>query len=159
MTTAADRSRAEVAYLVWADDRVLGAAQTLDATQWLRVRPQFEHMLGTQLWWMERWTGSAYTDPALPALADARTAYDASHVALTAFVAEMDEAGWARAEQWWKQWGYDYSLPVGELITQVAHHGTQHRSEIAMAFTEMGASPGDLDYLDFLAIRAGVKLE
>lgn len=157
----ADRSRAEIGYTAWADVRVLDAAAKLTPAQWETVRGQFEHMLGTQLWWMQRWTGGSDAEPqvALPTAAEACAAYDASHAALAAFVGALDEAGWLREEPWWKPWGYDHTLPVGEIVTQVAHHGAQHRSEIAMALTEMGASPGDLDFLNFAFASRGVAFD
>lgn len=158
---APDRSRAEFGYTVWADRRVLDAASKLTPDQWDTVRGQFEHMLGTQVWWMQRWTGGSHADPeiSLPTHADARAGYDASHAALTAYVAALDDAGWARAEPWWKPWGYDHTLEVGEIVTQIAHHGTQHRSEIAISLTDMGASPGDLDFLEYAFASRGIVFE
>lgn len=156
--SATDRSRAEFGYTVWGDRKVLDAASKLTAEQWQTVRKQFEHMLGTQVWWMQLWTGGSHADPeiALTTHGEACAAYDASHAALTAFVGALDDAGWSRSEPWWKPWGYDHTLEVGEIITQVAHHGTQHRSEIAIVLTDMGASPGDLDYLGYAFESRGI---
>lgn len=155
---AVDRSRAEFGYTVWGDRRVLDAASNLTPQQWERVRGQFEHMLETQRWWIANWTAGAFEESQLPAYSEARAAYDASHAALLTFVEALDEAGWARSEQWWKRWGFEHTLEVGEIITQVAHHGTQHRSEIAMALTDMGASPGDLDFLNYVYQSRGISV-
>ena len=43
-------------------------------------------------------------------------------------------------------------MALGESITQVFYHGVQHRSEIAVLLSSWGHSPGDLDYLTFLAV-------
>jgi uncharacterized damage-inducible protein DinB len=44
----------------------------------------------------------------------------------------------------WKLW---------QLMAHVALHSTQHRAEAAMALTELGHSPGDLDYGHFVDLR------
>lgn len=36
------------------------------------------------------------------------------------------------------------------ILTNVVHHGTRYRSELARLLTECGHSPGDLDLLDAL---------
>ena len=39
------------------------------------------------------------------------------------------------------------SLPRWRILTQVVLHGQQHRSEIALALTRFGKSPGEIDFL------------
>jgi uncharacterized damage-inducible protein DinB len=38
----------------------------------------------------------------------------------------------------------------GHLLTQAINHTTQHRSEVAVALTQLGHSPGDLDFVLYL---------
>ena len=45
-------------------------------------------------------------------------------------------------------------LPLWQPMLHVVNHGTQHRSEAAVLLTEAGASPGDLDLIDYLAERS-----
>lgn len=40
--------------------------------------------------------------------------------------------------------------PLWQLMLHVINHGTQHRSEAAALLTAAGASPGDLDLVDYL---------
>ena len=44
-------------------------------------------------------------------------------------------------------------MMLWDMMAHVVNHGTQHRSEAAMALTAMGRSPGDLDLLDFVNLR------
>jgi len=39
------------------------------------------------------------------------------------------------------------AAPVWQVYCHVVNHGTQHRSELARYFTELGHSPGELDML------------
>lgn len=149
MTTLSDQARLMAAYNEWANLRVIAAAEGLDAAQFDELRATFEHMLGTQVWWHSLWTGGTFIEPKLPLLADLRPAYERAHALLRAYMAELTDEGWHREEAWWKQWGYDQTLAMGETLFQVIEHGVQHRSEIAVALTSHGRSPGDLDYLNF----------
>lgn len=155
--TGADRARDDVGYITWADSRVLHAALKLEDRQWAEVREQFVHMLGTQLWWHGRWTTGEFVEPDidLPSPRAALEAYEHSHAALQNFVGELDDAACERREPWWKAYGYVNDLPLADIITQVGYHGTQHRSEIAEVLTKHGASPGDLDYLNYALARDG----
>jgi uncharacterized damage-inducible protein DinB len=38
-------------------------------------------------------------------------------------------------------------------MTQFVIHGIEHRSEVALALTQLGQSPGFLDYLAFVRER------
>lgn len=43
--------------------------------------------------------------------------------------------------------GRRYAIPLWKMMAHLAHHGTQHRSEVALALTQLGHSPGDLDLI------------
>ncbi len=46
--------------------------------------------------------------------------------------------------------GNQYQLVLGQLLTHVALHGMQHRSEAAMLLSQYGQSPGDIDFFFFI---------
>jgi uncharacterized damage-inducible protein DinB len=50
--------------------------------------------------------------------------------------------------------GKRYAIPLWHVMSHVVNHGTQHRSEIALALTQLGLSPGDLDLIVYLNPRA-----
>jgi uncharacterized damage-inducible protein DinB len=155
MTTLADHARSMIASTIWADSRILTAAEGISGEQYAQLRSQLEHMLGTQRYWYANWIGGMHTDPELPTLAEARAAYAASHDAMREFGSRLTQDEWERAEQWWLQWGVDARMALGESITQVFHHGVQHRSEMAVLLSLWGHSPGDMDYLNYLSSLAG----
>jgi uncharacterized damage-inducible protein DinB len=158
MTTISDHARSIVAYTRWADDRILDAASRLAPDDFAPLAPQLAHMTGTIRWWHARWTGGQFEEPRVESFEDARSVLTAAHDAFEAFAATLDDPGWNHAARWWKDFGYDMAAPAGEMLAQVVLHGVQHRSEIAAALTALGQSPGNLDYLFFLAARAGVEL-
>lgn len=150
MTTLVNHARSMIAATIWADNRILAAAEGISDEQYGQLRPQFEHMLGTQRYWYANWIGGTLEMPELPTLTVARAAYGASHEALRSYAGTLTDTEWDRAEQWWLQWGVDTRMAVGESITQVFYHAVQHRSEVAVLLSVWGHSPGDMDYLTFL---------
>ncbi len=150
MTTLADHARSMITATIWADDRILAAADGISDEQYAQLRGQFGHMLGTQRYWYANWTGGTFEEPALESLATAREGYAASHEALRGFADLLTQDEWERSEAWCKQWGYDARMALGESITQVFYHAVQHRSEVAVMLSLWGHSPGDMDYLTFL---------
>jgi uncharacterized damage-inducible protein DinB len=157
MSDAAN-AKLQIEYAIWTGRKLLDAASKLDDAQWADVRDTFAHALGTYRFWHALWTTPAGEpvpeDPiSLATHADAQAAYEAQHATLFAFAASLTDAGCARREAWWRHWNYEQTLPLGETITQVSHHMTQHRAEIAEILTKHGCSPGDLDYLNYAMER------
>jgi uncharacterized damage-inducible protein DinB len=145
----ADHARQLVAYNEWANGRLLDTARALTPEQFATVADGFGHFLGTQEFWYANWTGADFEEIERHTLDALAPAFEASHAQLREYFAALTDDGWHRAEQWWKRWGYEHRLPLGETLFQVVNHSTQHRSEIAVVTSQYGASPGDLDYLVF----------
>jgi uncharacterized damage-inducible protein DinB len=154
MTALYEHAQSMLAYTIWADERLLAAADGIDDAQYEQIAGQLTHMLGTQRYWYANWTAGKYVEPTLESLAEARAGYAESHEVLRAFRERLTDVEWHRREAWWKQWGYDQTMELGESITQVFYHGAQHRSEIAVLLSLWGHSPGDLDYLTYLEQNA-----
>ena len=46
-------------------------------------------------------------------------------------------------------------MPIWQVLSHVANHGTQHRSEAAEMLTAIGRSPGELDLIFYLIEKQG----
>lgn len=44
------------------------------------------------------------------------------------------------------------SRRLSDIVLHIVMHAAQHRSELAFQLTELGQSPGDLDYMKFLTL-------
>lgn len=149
-------------YGAWADKRVLNACRALDASAWQampgdqqNLRSILTHMLRAAMTWRTRFESG---DP------EARATLRPEEFPTPDALAEA----WSAEEQRMRDWLGSLSakqlaaphndrphLPLGEFILQPLLHSAQHRAEVALMLTELGHSPGNLDFLVFAAARQG----
>jgi uncharacterized damage-inducible protein DinB len=148
------------AYNRWANDKIVAIADPLsddalaaNAADGRSIIDTLAHMVGTQLFWLNNWTGvkSAW-DYKRAGLAGALTD---SHDRMDALVAATDEAGWARVIEFSFPGTPALRLPMWQTFGQVMFHGMQHRAQVAEGLTSLGHSPGDLDYIIWLLRHGG----
>jgi uncharacterized damage-inducible protein DinB len=154
------------AYNEWANKRVLEAAAGLSDEEMLRPQGvshgspgmNMLHQLGGQVGWLSTWQEGAPWVP-LPASESGRFLdnlaewYPRSDGAIREFVDSLreEDLGEPRVDR--MPGGKERTMMLWDMMVHVVNHGTQHRSESAMALTSVGRSPGDLDFLDFVDLR------
>ncbi len=153
-------------YNEWANDLVLKAASALSEEQLRResgvsmgsVVENLRHIVQAQHGWLCFWTSTEWKKlPELPSgrsMETLREWFRESHEKLRRFVESLGEEDMKRVLTDTDEQGRRHDFALWQLMAHVANHGTQHRSETAMALTAMGRSPGDLDFLDFVDLRA-----
>ena len=153
-----DEVRELFQYDRWATERILTAAEGIDAATWSAAQVVDERGLGGILVHMlgayQRWrhglaedgeTPRAERDP-LPSPTDLRVRWEAEWPAMDAWLGTLDDAWLARDDE---------GVPFGAMLRHLVNHGTQHRSEAAVLLTQAGRSPGDLDMITWLEDQAG----
>ncbi len=146
-------------YEGWANDRLLGKAANLSAAQLGQkltkgadpILPTFGHLVGADVRWFARWRGE--TPPTLspadfPTLDEVRRRWEELYPVRRAYLASLAEAALREPIRWVRERG-TVMIPRWQAMLQCANHGTQHRSEIAAMLTDLGSSPGDLDFVDY----------
>lgn len=101
---------------------------------------------------------SALLDPgAFPDLAAIRRRWNLIEGETRDFVAALTEADLARIVEYLNTQRERWAYPLWQQMIHQVNHATQHRSEVAMVLTRFGHSPGWLDFLCFLDVRAAEK--
>lgn len=153
-------------YNHWANARILDAAEKLTPEQLYApnpggfgsVRDTLVHLMETEFFWGDLiWRGQANDIdwepyefdpndyPSVPAIR-ARWAGIAS--SLLAFIDELTPEGENSPERiivWQSDAETQRRRPLWPQLPDLVIHATQHRSEIAMALTRHGSSPGEMD--------------
>jgi uncharacterized damage-inducible protein DinB len=147
-------------FTYWAHRRVLATATRLTDGQFtLRsvivgrdLRATLVHTLDTELSWRLRLQGRPEDEwrktlPAsdyrnVAALVDHWTRDEAE---MRAWIAGLDDATLARSADL----GAKEQYPVWHYLIHIVTHSQQHRAEAAQLLTQLGHSPGDLDFLDY----------
>jgi uncharacterized damage-inducible protein DinB len=162
----ADAVRDLFAYNRWATERILDAAAKLTPEQLHApqtaghgsVRDTLVHVLRPQRSWLSWWDGSLSPgdarklkiDPAeYPDVAAVRVLWESVEEQTQSFVAGLTDDDVARIYEYTLPNGVEMRLPLWRMMLHIANHGTQHRSEVAAMLTDLGQSPGDLDYIVF----------
>jgi len=159
------------AYNRWANARILDRAETLTPEQlhapvlgsFGSVRDTLVHLMETEFFWSGLiWRGKAIDidwetfefDPGdYPDVVAIRARWAEIASGLDAFIDELTPAGEQSLERiivWHSDADTLRRRTLWSSMLDLATHATQHRSEIAMALTRYGSSPGELDLSDYL---------
>ena len=141
----------------WATLRLIDACLALSPEQletavpgtYGSIRETLRHLVGSDAWYL-----FVITDGRRPRI-------DEDHMTLSELRAAMEDNGAA-----WSQViaeesdadrmtvvrlddGSEYHAPIGVRFAQALHHGTDHRSQVCTALTELGAEPPAIDLWAF----------
>ena len=119
------------------------------------LRETLVHMRAAESLWMQR-IRPGTPAPAAPAGIDfptpaALAAYwHAEEEAVSAFIDGLSDEALGQPVFYRNSRGTPFENALWQLLAHVVNHGTQCRSEAAVALTAFGQSPGDLDMLLFI---------
>lgn len=151
-------------YNDWANQQIVSAAARLDAEQFLvkigasfdSVRDTLVHTMAAQWLYLERWQGrSPRAMPEgreFPDLASIRARWIDIERDTKVFVASLDDAALAHVIAYTNTDGQRWAYPLWQQMVHQVNHATQHRSEAAVMLTQLGFSPGWLDFLYFMDV-------
>jgi len=149
-------------YNHWANERILNAAANVTDEQFLApasyphggLRGTLIHILFAEWIWRKRWQGESPTERIKPeefsTLASLRTRWLEEDKALDAFVKNLTDKKLNAPFQYKNTRGENLENVLWHIMVHLVNHGTQHRSEAAAMLTELGRSPGDIDFIIFL---------
>lgn len=153
-------------YNAWANRRILDTCALAPDEELRRdvgasfgsIHDSLVHIMGGQWMFLARWRGkspSAMLDPrSFADLAAIRKRWDMIERDTREFVAAAGDAQLAAVVEYVNTEGERWAYPLWQQMIHQVNHATQHRSEVAMALTSLGHSPGWLDFLYFLDVSA-----
>ena len=152
-----DDIRTMYAYNQWANGRILDQAARLTPEQYAgaalgacSLRKALEHTLGAEVIWRWRWQGLPIERDKLPhELPDGaalRAKWDLENSAMLNYLDTLDDDAIHQPLTYHGRGDEVLTRTLWHLLVHVVNHGTQHRSEVALLLTELGLSPGDLDF-------------
>ena len=152
-------------YSAWANRRILDTAEHLTPEQFVgdagpshgSVRNTLVHQMSGQWIWLERWKGRSpermLNPKDFPDLVSVRARWEKIEAEALAFLAEVGEEKLQVVISYTTTEGDPRAYPMWQPIFHQLNHSTAHRSEAAVMLTNFGHSPGDLDYVVYLAER------
>ena len=150
----------------WAMDRVLARAAEVPREQAAKpwgaaggLTAILDHILSAERAWLTRFQARsrvAWVDA--ETVADVQRRWVVLQAEGRAYLAGLEPADLPRyphpRDRRTLGWGDPHDRrTLGAAITHVLMHGAQHTAEAAELLTQLGHSPGQLDYLEFLDIR------
>jgi uncharacterized damage-inducible protein DinB len=155
-------------YNYWANEKILAQADKVSDADfiadrkfsWGSLRGTLVHILFAEQLWLARWQGAAKPDGVraedFPNNSMLRARWIAEEQKMRAFLATQDSASLEHTVHYKRMSGAPKSFPLWQLMMHVVNHGTQHRGEAAIMLTELGFSPGNIDFNYFLDERTKV---
>jgi uncharacterized damage-inducible protein DinB len=149
------------AYDRWATEKVLAQLDGVDEDLWgtegvvgdRGLGSILVHALGAHQRWRLAFEGSDESpepeEEPLPSAADLVARWRTELAETDRFLGEVTPGFLAHVRE---------GITVAVMLQHLAHHGTQHRSEVAVLLTQAGRSPGELDLIFFAEDVAAGKL-
>ncbi|MEX1071354.1 MAG: DinB family protein [Anaerolineales bacterium] len=157
----ADHIRKLFDYNYWANFLLMDKAAELDNEHFLAatrfphggLRDTFAHLLFAEWIWRERCEGkSPLQGEKMPEaedfadLARLRDFWIQEEGRMQAYLSKLTDEQAIADLHYTGTKKEPFMLPLEDVLSHVVIHGMQHRSEIAQMLTELGHSPGDIDY-------------
>jgi uncharacterized damage-inducible protein DinB len=155
-------------YAWWARDRLLDAASGMTDEEFGRengftyksLRGILVHAMEAEMIWFNRFLGQERPEPvgdSIMSVEGLKTRWGSEEKGARSFLSGVTEASLAEDLVTRRRTGEENHAPLWVLLTHVANHGTQHRSEAAEALTMVGRSPGSLDFVTFFWEQQAAK--
>lgn len=151
-------------YQYWARDRLLSAVARLPEVDYLAPRPMdygsihgtLTHTYAAEVIWHSRWRGES---PArmlgsadISNLGELTRRWAEQQEKVLSYVAGLtDDEVRTRIVDYRSTEGESHRRLLWETMAHLINHGTNHRSEVAAAATQLGQSPGDLDLIYYFS--------
>jgi uncharacterized damage-inducible protein DinB len=149
-------------YNRWANELILDTMANVGDQHFLTpasyphggLRGTLTHTLFAEWLWRRRWEGESPTSGMkpedFPTIASLRARWDEEEQALKAFVGSLTDEKLNTKFQYKTTRGDAMENILWHAMAHLVNHGTQHRSEAAAMLTELGHSPGNIDFIIFL---------
>ena len=157
--------RTMYAYSRWANARILEAAERLTEAQrradggasFGSIHDTLVHIMGAQWLYLERWRGTSPTAmlaaDAFPHLAAIRDRWAQIDAETEQFITRLSDTHLGAVVAYVNTEGQRWAYPLWQQMLHQVNHATQHRSETAMVLTQLGQSPGWLDFLYYVDVK------
>jgi uncharacterized damage-inducible protein DinB len=160
-----EHTRSLIAYNGWANQKILEAASALSEDEFGRqvtgshesVRRTLLHIVRAQTWWLSVLNGKPEVVP-LPegyesmSLEDVKRWFSRSHDDLRAYAGGLTEERLdAEVSAFHPVENKEYRWPSWQSASHLVNHGSHHRAEAGLMLASLGHSPGDLDFIYFVA--------
>lgn len=150
-------------YNYWANARVLNAAAQISENEFTTpvrlshgsVKGTLAHTLATEIVWRLRCQEgiSPTTLPGeseYPTLESLRLRWAAEEQVMRVYLNQLTDENLNQPVHYKTTKGVPQETILWHILAHVVNHGTQFRGEAAVALSEIGCSPGDLDFIAFI---------
>jgi uncharacterized damage-inducible protein DinB len=150
-------------YNVWANQKILDAAARATPEQYAApaglshgsIRGMLLHCLSAEMQWRQRaQTGTTLkamlAEGDWPDFEPLRRRWQEETAAMHAYLGSLVDADLQRTIHYMTMKGIPYDTPLWQILLHLVNHGTQCRSELGVALTAVGCSPGDIDLIYYL---------
>ena len=150
-------------YSYWARDRVLAQVAKLDHEAYVAprsldygsIRGTLVHWLAREVIWLARWQGKPdglIGESDLPTVAALMERWTQEEARMRAFLGQLTDLQLSDTVHYVSALTNNkYAIALWPMMSHLVNHGTQHRSEVALALTQIGLSPGDLDMVVYMS--------